>query len=274
MKGKEYMKKKINLRRIGIIIITLIIVITLGLMGVNYFNSQQKTNTIENNQIVNEQILDTNIITSENITIQEQEQENEKVEEVTPAPETAPVKEIFTELYTTTGLNIRKGPGTEYEVIDTVSINTLLKTVDGTEENGWIKIKSNDNYYYVANKYLSKEKTVIKTTVTSRGTDLVSQRVNNTQKSSSGNVLTKSKGVNYFNGHRETWYSQKVLPGGGLKIPGRHVNNQELVCDGDGYICVASSDYSKGTIVETSLGTGKVYDCGCASGTIDIYCDW
>ena len=268
------MKKKINLRRIGIIIITLIIVITLGLMGVNYFNSQQKTNTIENNQIVNEQILDTNIITSENITIQEQEQENEKVEEVTVAPETAPVKETFTELYTTTGLNIRKGPGTEYEVIDTVSINTLLKTVDGTEENGWIKIKSNDNYYYVANKYLSKEKTVIKTTVTSRGTDLVSQRVNNTQKSSSGNVLTKSKGVNYFNGHRETWYSRKVLPGGGLKIPGRHVNNQELVCDGDGYICVASSDYSKGTIVETSLGTGKVYDCGCASGTIDIYCNW
>ena len=268
------MKKKINLRRIGIIIITLIIVITLGLMGVNYFNSQQKTNTIENNQIVNEQILDTNIITSENIAIQEQEQENEKVEEVTPAPETAPVKETFTELYTTTGLNIRKGPGTEYEVIDTVSINTLLKTVDGTEENGWIKIKSNDNYYYVANKYLSKEKTVIKTTVTSRGTDLVSRRVNNTQKSSSGNVLTKSKGVNYFNGHRETWYSQKVLPGGGLKIPGRHVNNQGLVCDGDGYICVASSDYSKGTIVETSLGTGKVYDCGCASGTIDIYTNW
>ena len=120
----------------------------------------------------------------------------------------------------------------------------------------------------------SKEKTVIKTTVTSRGTDSVSQRVNNTQKSSSGNVLTKSKGVNYFNGHRETWYSQKVLPGGGLKIPGRHVNNQGLVCDGDGYICVASSDYSKGTIVETSLGTGKVYDCGCASGTIDIYTNW
>ena len=41
-----------------------------------------------------------------------------------------------------------------------------------------------------------------------------------------------------------------------------------------GYICVASSDYSKGTVVETSLGTGKVYDCGCASGTIDIYTNW
>ena len=92
--------------------------------------------------------------------------------------------------------------------------------------------------------------------------------------SDSGGQLTRSKGVVYYNGHRETWYSQRVLPGGGLNIPGRHVDDRGLVCDGDGYICVASSDYAKGTIVETSLGTGKVYDCGCASGTIDIYTDW
>ena len=59
-----------------------------------------------------------------------------------------------------------------------------------------------------------------------------------------------------------------------MKIPGRHVDSRGLVCDGDGYICVASSDYKKGTIVETSLGTGKVYDSGCASGTIDIYTNW
>ena len=86
--------------------------------------------------------------------------------------------------------------------------------------------------------------------------------------------MTKSKGVNYFNGHRETWYSQRVLPGGGLHIPGRHVDDRGLVCDEDGYICVASEDYPKGTIIETSLGMGRVYDCGCDSGTIDIYTDW
>lgn len=91
----------------------------------------------------------------------------------------------------------------------------------------------------------------------------------------SGNgVLTKKKGVNYFNGHRETYYSQKVLPGGGLKIPGRHIASDGTIRDADGYICVASSDYPKGTVVQTSLGAGKVYDTGCASGTIDIYTDW
>ena len=35
-----------------------------------------------------------------------------------------------------------------------------------------------------------------------------------------------------------------------------------------------SSYLSKGTVVKTSLGPGKVYDCGCASGIIDIYTDW
>lgn len=87
-------------------------------------------------------------------------------------------------------------------------------------------------------------------------------------------VLTPEKGVVYFNGHRETYYSQKVLPGGGLNIPGRHIGPDGVIRDADGYICVASSDHPWGTIVETSLGTGKVYDSGCASGTIDIYTDW
>lgn len=93
---------------------------------------------------------------------------------------------------------------------------------------------------------------------------------------SSGSVgsLTKSKGVNQYNGRRETWYSQRVLPGGGLNIPGRHVAEDGTIRDADGYICVAASDLAKGTIVDTSLGAGKVYDSGCAAGTTDIYTDW
>lgn len=91
----------------------------------------------------------------------------------------------------------------------------------------------------------------------------------------SGNgVLTKSKGVNYYNGHRETYYSQRVLPGHGLSIPGRHVAADGTIRDGNGNLCLASSDYPKGTKVMTSLGMGVVYDTGCASGTIDIYTDW
>ena len=90
----------------------------------------------------------------------------------------------------------------------------------------------------------------------------------------SGGALTPEKGVVYFDGHRETYYSQRVLPGGGLQIPGRHVAADGTIRDKDNYICVASSDLPWGTVVNTSLGPGKVYDSGCASGTIDIYTDW
>lgn len=90
------------------------------------------------------------------------------------------------------------------------------------------------------------------------------------------NPLTPSMGVKYFNGHRETWYSQRVLPGNGLNIPGRHVASDGTIRDKDGYIVLASdlSYAPRGTIIQTSLGPGKVYDTGCAYGTIDIYTDW
>lgn len=95
-----------------------------------------------------------------------------------------------------------------------------------------------------------------------------------------GAVLTKSGGVCYNNpyGYKETWYSQKVLPGGGLKIPGRHVDDRGLVCDIDGYICVAINVNDKrfpyGSMIQTSLGMAKVYDHGCAPGVIDVYVNW
>ena len=88
--------------------------------------------------------------------------------------------------------------------------------------------------------------------------------------------LTKSKGVVYYNDHKETYYSERVLPGSTLNIPGRHVANDGTVRDKDGYISVAAngSYLSKGSVVKTSLGPGKVYDSGCAWGTIDIYTNW
>ena len=92
----------------------------------------------------------------------------------------------------------------------------------------------------------------------------------------SSNPLTAHKGVVYYNGHRETYYSQRVLPGNALKIPGRHVADDGTIRDEDGYICVAAntSYMKKGTVLMTSLGPAKVYDCGCAYGTIDIYVNW
>ena len=85
----------------------------------------------------------------------------------------------------------------------------------------------------------------------------------------------KNRGVINWNGWKWTWYTERILPGEGLNIPGRYTDSEGWVRDGDGYLCLASSTLSKGTIISTPFGSdGKVYDCGCAVGTVDVYTNW
>lgn len=84
-----------------------------------------------------------------------------------------------------------------------------------------------------------------------------------------------NQGRLYWNNYQYTWYSERVLPGYGLDIEGRYTDVDGFVCDGEGYICVAASSLNKGTIVDTPFGReGKVYDCGCDYGVIDVYTNW
>ena len=76
----------------------------------------------------------------------------------------------------------------------------------------------------------------------------------------SGDRLSVSKGAQYYNGHKETYYSERVLPGNTLNIPGRHVADPGFM--------------PKGSVLITSLGPAKVYDSGCAYGIIDLYVNW
>lgn len=72
-----------------------------------------------------------------------------------------------------------------------------------------------------------------------------------------------------------TYYSEKLLPGEELYLPGRNTDENGYICDGDGYICIASSSLDWGTIVNTPFGKqGKVYDSGCASYILDVYVSW
>lgn len=76
-------------------------------------------------------------------------------------------------------------------------------------------------------------------------------------------------GVINSGGYKYTYYSQSVLPGGGLNIPGRHVSGG-FVRDENEYIVLAN-DAPKGTIIETPFGVGMVYDRGTYGSHIDIY---
>lgn len=79
------------------------------------------------------------------------------------------------------------------------------------------------------------------------------------------------RGVINWGGYKFTFYSQQVLPGGGLNIPGRHVNEGGYVSDSDGYIVLAGSA-PKGTVYDTPFGyQGKIYDRGTVGNHLDVY---
>ena len=79
------------------------------------------------------------------------------------------------------------------------------------------------------------------------------------------------QGVIHWGGYKFTYYSQSVLPGGGLVIPGRHVSSDGYVVDGDGYIALAGSA-PKGTVYPTPFGrSGKIYDRGTTGNHLDVY---
>lgn len=103
----------------------------------------------------------------------------------------------------------------------------------------------------------------------------------------SGNPLTKSKGVNNFVdsdgvAHRETYYD---LP---MATVMRNCNSQGLYTvradgakiDKDGYVIIAAhlANYPRCSVVETSLGLGKVYDTGGFTAKhphgFDLATDW
>lgn len=85
----------------------------------------------------------------------------------------------------------------------------------------------------------------------------------------------KKMGVINENGWRYTWYSSNRAYH--YRTPEWTPDENGVYRDSAGYVvvaCVADSDgnkISQGSTVPTPFGTGKVYDCGCDAGTIDVY---
>lgn len=66
-------------------------------------------------------------------------------------------KEVNETVYATQGVNIRKGPGTEYEKIGSLNQGESITRV-GIGDNGWSKVKYNDAIAYMFSDYLSTTK--------------------------------------------------------------------------------------------------------------------
>lgn len=141
------------------------------------------------------------------------------------------------------------------------------------------KIYHNDgkNRDLVSNKVTKKpiDKIVEKGTKT-KPKEVKSENIESTETSAKYTLSQfKFNGVIHEGGRKFTYYSQSVLPGGGLSIPGRHVSSAGYVSDKDGYIVIASNrSIPKGTVIDTPFGSkGKVYDvcASCDSKWFDVY---
>lgn len=94
--------------------------------------------------------------------------------------------------------------------------------------------------------------------------------------SGSSSRLTRSSGVNHYNGNKETYYnldmSGVISNAQTMGIQGNYwIRDDGVKMYGDYVIVAAQMD--KGTIISTSLGTGIVLDY-CPAGTIDIATSW
>lgn len=206
-------------------------------------------------------------------------------------------KDEFKYVCSSAGLNLRSFPNVLYDNIEkTVPYGTELKVI-ASSKTGWAIVKFEDEKYFCWEPSLSYEKPEPKPEVPTivYVEELESESTIETQETILNTIeeveveteaptcscayytadQLKNMGVIHWNGWRWTWYSQRILPGEGLVIPGRHVDENGYICDENDYICLAASSLSKGSIVDTPFGKlGKVYDCGCAYGTLDVYTDF
>lgn len=76
-----------------------------------------------------------------------------------PTPEPTPqfkVEELSRTMYASTGVNVRSGPGTDYDVQGALSVNDDVY-VTGETENGWYQIEYYGDVGYVKGSYLSDD---------------------------------------------------------------------------------------------------------------------
>lgn len=159
-----------------------------------------------------------------------------------------PMKSEAATRYTTQTVALRKNHKTVHKVKRNTKLNVIKH---GTK---WSKVRYKGKTYLARKKFLHKLKSPKKYT---------------------GGYLRKA-GVVWWKDQKFTWYTQRILPGYSLPIPGRHLDCQGFVCDKWDYIVLGSNTANRGKIIATPFGKyGKVYDAGYV-GTywFDCYTNW
>ena len=109
-----------------------------------------------------EAYLYSNYVSTKKPVVEETKQEEPKKEEtVVSGPVYTKVNET---VYSTADVNVRKGPGTNYDVVKTLSKGDSVTRI-GVGDNGWSKISLNGKEYFIKSNYLSTTKPKVETPV-------------------------------------------------------------------------------------------------------------
>ena len=179
--------------------------------------------------------------------------------------------------YTIGSVNVREEPSLQSKILDTYEYRTKVKYVDS--DSDWVMIKHGGKKAYMCKRYLSG-------TIPPEQTQKIqiASVSHKTTYESSGQKLTRNLGTVNGPSGKETYYNlsmNRVVEF--MKDLGYDyeywVRDDGCKMYGD-YIMIAANtkERPKGTIIETSLGTGMVCDhCVAAEwtkGQIDIAVNW
>lgn len=101
-----------------------------------------------------------------NVETSEEILNEEVVEENIPAYTVEPMTAT---MYAQRAVNVRKGPGTDYEKIGGLSTNQEV-AITGKASTGWYEISYNGSVGYVSNNYLGDNRVMVETTPVTQGT--------------------------------------------------------------------------------------------------------
>ena len=167
--------------------------------------------------------------------------------------------------YTNTVVNLRESNSTDSKKLDTLNINTKVRYIK--TDTKWYKVKYKNQEGYIRSDLLSKNKTKV----------VVSKPHKE--------HLTRRNGVFYFQGRRESYYnlpmSRVVSNMNRMGFRGSYSVRYDGVKLFNGYVMVAGdlSAYPRGSLIETSLGTGIICDTGTfvhtyGANALDIATNW
>lgn len=159
--------------------------------------------------------------------------------------------------YTTINLNVRKGPGTSYEVVGALKTGEEAK-VTGIAENGWYQILFKDEECYASNKYLVDTK---------EEAEAIQKEREEAKAREQGAAIGEQQNKEVI---KEVPQATKAIASGGIIMIGdsRCVQMQEAVQGGGcSWICENSKGYK--WLEEVAIGWA---DPSVGKGTKVVFC--